>query len=128
MKRFAIAAAAAVTMAGLIAPATAEMTNLEIIFVKADENGDLLLSKGEVLRIAIDQFGIADANGDQKIDADEAGDLASDPEFSDNDTNNDGWIEFDEMIVEKLTDFASLDENGDGFLSLEELEVAYVQQ
>jgi hypothetical protein len=128
VKTFAIAATTALAMTALTAPASAEMTNLEIIFVKADENGDFLLSKGEILKTAIEQFGIADTNGDQKIEADEAGDLASDPEFLDNDTNNDGWIQFDEMIVEKLTDFASLDENGDGFLSLEELEVAYLQQ
>lgn len=128
MKRFAIAAATTVAMTALAAPALAEMTDLEVVFVKADENGDLALSKGEVLAIAIEQFGIADINGDQAIDADEAGDLASDPEFSDNDTNEDGLIQFDEMIVEKLTDFASLDENHDGFLSLAELEVAYAQQ
>jgi hypothetical protein len=128
VKTFAIAAAATLAMTASMAPAKAEMTNLEIIFVKADQNDDLVLSKGEVLAIAIEQFGIADINGDQMIDADEAGDLASDPEFSDNDTNDDGSIQFDEMIVEKLTDFASLDTNSDGFLSLAELEVAYPQQ
>jgi len=128
VNKFAIAAAAALAMAAFAAPASAEMTNLEIIFVKADEDGDLLLSKGEILKTAIEQFGIADVNGDQMIDAEEAGDLADDPEFSDNDTNNDGSIQFDEMIVEKLTDFASLDENSDGFLSLAELQAAYPER
>jgi Ca2+-binding EF-hand superfamily protein len=128
VKRFAIAAAAAVTMGAFVAPAMAEMTNLEIIFVKADENGDLLLSKGEILRIAIEQFGIADADGDDMLEADEAGDMAADAEFSDNDSNKDGSISIEEMIEEKLADFARIDENSDGTLSLEELQAAYPQQ
>lgn len=128
MKRFAIAAAASVAMTALIAPAMAEMTDLEVIFVKADQNDDLALSKGEVLLIAIEQFGIADTDGNQLLEADEAGDLASDPEFSDNDTNKDGSLSIEEMIEEKLADFASVDTDGDGFLSLDEMEAAYPQQ
>jgi len=128
VKKIAIAAAAAVTMAAWIAPATAEMTNLEIIFVKADENGDLMLSKGEVLRVAIEQFRIADADGDDMIEADEAGDMVADAEFSDNDADKDGSISIEEMIEEKLADFARIDENSDGALSLEELQAAYPQQ
>lgn len=128
MKRFAIAAAAAVTMGAFVAPAMAEMTNLEIIFVKADQNGDLLLSKGEILGVAIEQFGIADVDGDDMLEAEEAGDLASDAEFSDNDLNKDGSISIEEMIEEKLADFARIDENSDGTLSLEELQAAYSQQ
>jgi Ca2+-binding EF-hand superfamily protein len=128
VKKIAIAAAAAVTMAAWIAPATAEMTNLEIIFVKADENGDFMLSKGEVLRVAIEQFRIADADGDDMIEADEAGDMAADAEFSDNDADKDGSISIEEMIEEKLADFARIDENSDGALSLEELQAAYPQQ
>ena len=128
MKRFAIAAAAAVTMGAFVAPAMAEMTDLEIIFVKADENGDLMLSKGEVLRIAIEQFGIADVDGDDMLEADEAGDMAADAEFSDNDADKDGSISIEEMIEEKLADFARIDTNSDGTLSLEELQAAYRQQ
>jgi len=128
VKRFAIAAAAAVTMGAFVAPAMAEMTNLEIIFVKADQNGDLLLSKGEILGVAIEQFGIADVDGDDMLEAEEAGDLASDAEFSDNDLNKDGSISIEEMIEEKLADFARIDENSDGTLSLEELQAAYSQQ
>ena len=115
-------------MTAFMVPAKAEMTNLEIIFVEADANGDFVLSKGEILQIAIEQFGIADVNGDQMIEADEAGDLAADPEFSDNDTNKDGSLSIEEMIDEKLADFASIDTNGDGFLSLDEMEAAYPQQ
>jgi len=128
VNKFAIAAAAAVAMAGLTASAKAEITTLEIIFVTADENGDFALSKGEILKTAIEQFGIADANGDQMIDAEEAGDLADDPEFSDNDTNDDGVISIEEMVEEKLTDFAGIDGDSDGFLSLEELQAAYPEQ
>lgn len=128
MKRFAIAAAAAVTMGAFVAPAMAEMTNLEIIFVKADQNGDLLLSKGEILGVAIEQFGIADVDGDDMLEAEEAGDLASDAEFSDNDLNKDGSISIEEMIEEKLADFARIDTNSDGTISLEELQAAYPQQ
>jgi Ca2+-binding EF-hand superfamily protein len=128
LKRFAITAAAAVAMTALIAPAMAEMTELEVIFVKADQNDDLALSKAEVLLIAIEQFGIADTDGDQMLEADEAGELASDPEFSDNDTNQDGSLSIEEMIEEKLADFASIDTDSDGFLSLDEMEAAYPQQ
>jgi len=127
VKKFAIAAAAAVAMTALTAPARAEMTDLEIIVVKADENGDLVLSKGEVLRIAIEQFSIADADGDDMLEAEEAGDMATDAEFSDNDFNKDGSISIEEMIEEKLADFARIDENSDGTLSLEELQAAYPQ-
>jgi len=115
-------------MGAFVAPAMAEMTNLEIIFVKADQNGDLLLSKGEILGVAIEQFGIADVDGDDMLEAEEAGDLASDAEFSDNDLNKDGSISIEEMIEEKLADFARIDENSDGTLSLEELQAAYSQQ
>ena len=115
-------------MTTLIAPVKAEMTDLEIIFVKADQNGDFVLSKGEVLLIAIEQFGIADSDGDEMLEAEEAGDLATDAEFSDNDTNKDESISIEEMIEEKLADFATLDGNSDGVLSLDELRAAYPQQ
>jgi len=87
-----------------------------------------MLSKGEVLLIAIEQFGIADADGDDMIEAEEAGDLATDAEFSDNDSNNDGSLSIEEMIEEKLADFANLDANSDGLLSFDELKAAYPQQ
>ncbi len=127
VKKLTVAAVAGLAMAAFADPAAAEMTDLEIVFVKADRNGDSALSKGEILLIAIEQFGIADIDGDEMLEADEAGDLASDPEFSDNDANKDGSISIDEMIEEKLADFVSLDTNGDGVLSLEELQAAYGQ-
>jgi Ca2+-binding EF-hand superfamily protein len=128
VNRFSIATVAAFAITAPIAPANAEITDLEYVFVKADQNGDSMLSKGEVLLIAIEQFGIADADGDDMIEAEEAGDLATDAEFSDNDSNNDGSLSIEEMIEEKLADFANLDANSDGLLSFDELKAAYPQQ
>jgi hypothetical protein len=78
------------------------------------------LSKAEVLDVAIEQFIISDSDGNGLIDKDEAEEMADDPEFSDNDSDKDGALSVDEMIEEKLADFAKADTNSDGFLSLEE--------
>ena len=107
--------------------ARAEMTDLEVVFIKTDKNGDYTLSKAEVLQIAIEQFVIADTDGDGMLEKEEAGDLAADAEFSDNDANTDGSLTIDEMIEEKLADFASIDANSDGVLSLDELNTTYGQ-
>jgi Ca2+-binding EF-hand superfamily protein len=108
-------------MAMTAGAARAEITDLEVVFIKADKNGDFVLSKAEVLQTAIDQFVLSDINGDGQIDKEEAGELASDPEFSDNDTDKSGSLSLDEMIVEKLADFATADKNGDGVLTLDEV-------
>jgi Ca2+-binding EF-hand superfamily protein len=127
--RVLIAAAAAAALTAFAAPAIAEQpTDMEIVFIKADENGDGVLSKGEVLIISIRQFQEADANGDGVIDAEEAGDLATNPEFSDNDADKSGSLSLEEMITEKLADFKSIDADGDGFLTMEEIEAAYPGQ
>lgn len=81
MKRFGISALAAVAVVACAGAAQAEMTNNEVVFVKADANGDSVLSKAEVLQIAIDQFVIADTNGNGLLEKDEVGDFASDPEI-----------------------------------------------
>jgi len=125
MKTILIAAAATMIMATFGVPAHAELSNLEIVFVKADANGDLVLSKGEVLMIAIQQFEIADGDGDQVLEAEEVGELATDAEFSDNDSDNSGTLAIEEMIQEKLADFEQIDADKDGFLTLEELGQAY---
>src|SRR4029079_12293315 len=98
MNRILIAAAIATSMATFDLPAHAEMSNLGIVFVKADENDDLALSKGEVIMIAIRQFQIADADGDEILEADEIGELATDPEFADNDSDKSGSLSIEEMI------------------------------
>lgn len=126
MKRFKIAAAvAAIATLTFVGGARAEMTDLEVVFVKTDRNGDSTLSKAEVLQVAIEQFVIADTDGDGLLEAEEAGDLATDAEFSDNDASKDGSLSIDEMVEEKLADFAAIDTNSDGFVSLEELQAAY---
>ena len=126
MKRILIAAATATSMATFALMAYGEeLSDLGVVFVKADENGDLALSKGEVLMIAIRQFQIADANGDEILEAQEIGELATDPEFSDNDSDKSGSLSIEEMIEEKLADFKRIDMNDDGSLTLDELEKTY---
>ena len=128
MKSFNIAAAAAaIATMTFVGGAKAEMTDVEIVFVKTDQNGDFALSKAEVLQVAIEQFVIADTDGDGLIEKEEAGDMAADAEFSDNDDNKDGSLSIDEMIVEKLADFSTVDTNGDGMVSLDELNAKYAQ-
>ena len=95
-------------------------SDMTIVFIKADENDDGYLSKTEVLKIAILQFSLTDLNGDDRIDKKEAGDLATDSEFSDNDADKDGMLSLKEMIAEKLADFLAADLNKDGKLSLDE--------
>jgi hypothetical protein len=121
MKRIVIAAAAATAMATFGLQAHAEPSDLEIVFVKADANGDLVLGKGEVLVIAIQQFEIADADGDETLEAEEVGELATNAEFSDNDSDKSGALSIEEMIAEKLADFERIDSDKDGFLTMDEL-------
>ena len=129
MKRILIAAATASSMATLgLSAYGEELSDLGVVFVKADENGDLALSKGEVLMIAIRQFQIADANGDEILEAQEIGELATDPEFSDNDSDKSGSLSIEEMIEEKLADFERIDMNDDGSLTLDELEKTYTSK
>jgi hypothetical protein len=125
MKRLLIATVAAATMAALGLPAQAELSNVEIVFVKADRNGDLALSKGEVLIISIEQFQMSDADGNGLLEADEVGELAKEAEFSDNDADKSGALSLEEMIEEKLADFARIDEDENGSLSLDEIKKAY---
>jgi hypothetical protein len=127
VKSLKITAAAAVALATFVGAACAEMAGNEVVFVRTDTNGDYSLSKAEVLQISIEQFVMADSDGDGLLEKEEAGELAADAEFSDNDSSKDGSLSIDEMIEEKLADFASIDANGDGLLSLDELNAAYPQ-
>jgi hypothetical protein len=126
--RFIVAAAAAVAMATVAGAASAEITNNDVVFIKTDANGDLVLSKAEVLQVAIEQFVHSDTDGDGLIEQEEAGELATDPEFTDNDADKSGSLSIEEMIEEKLADFATVDTNGDGLISIEELNAAYPEQ
>lgn len=108
-----------------ISPVQADMTELEIIFVKGDQNGDLVLNKAEVLLIAITQFIETDSDRDNMIEKQEIGELSKDKEFSDNDTSKDGALSIEEMIKEKLDDFKTADINSDGVLTIIEVKTFY---
>lgn len=126
MKNVVLAVSAVALLA--LSPATpvkADMTELEIIFVKGDQNGDLVLNKAEVLLITIRQFNLTDSDRDNMLEKQEVGELASDPEFSDNDANKDGALSIEEVIAEKLADFKSADTNSDGMLTLIEVKKFY---
>lgn len=120
-KIFMGAAAAAMLAFAPITPAKAEMSDLEVLFVKVDQDGDLVLNKGEVLVIAIRQFNLSDSDRDGMLEKEEVGDLASDPEFLDNDENKDGALSIEEVITEKLADFKTADTNNDGVLTVIEV-------
>ena len=126
MKTLFFAATAAALLA--LSPATpvkADMTDLEIIFVKGDSNGNLVLNKAEVLLIAITQFNETDSDRDNMIEKQEVGKLSKDKEYSDNDTNKDGALSIEEMIEEKLADFKAADINSDGSLTVDEVKKFY---
>ncbi len=127
IKLFLSAAALALTTA-LATPAKAEMTALEIVFVKADKNGDLVLSKGEVLLVAIGHFGEADSDRDNKLEKNEVSDLAKHAEFADNDTDKDGALSIEEVIEEKLADFKDADTDKSGSLTVDEVKTFYDKQ
>lgn len=126
-KLFFAATAAALLALSPAMPAKAEMSNLEIKFVKGDQNGDLVLNKAEVLLIAITRFDGADSDRDNLLEKQEVGDLASDPEFSDNDSDKDGALSIEEVIEEKLSDFKTADTNNDGSLTIDEVRKFYEQ-
>ena len=126
MKKFFFGAAAAAMLAiAPVTPVKAEMSDLEVLFVNVDQDGDLVLNKGEVLLLTIRQFNLSDSDRDNMLEKQEVGDLASDPEFSDNDTNNDGALSIEEVITEKLSDFKSADTNSDGVLTVIEVKKFY---
>lgn len=128
MKRHIVAASVAAMLAGVAGAAQAQPTNVEIGVIKADVNGDLMLSKAEVVLDALQGFTTSDLDGDGLLEASEIGHLADEGEFTDNDADKDGALSVEEVIAEKLADFDALDTNGDGFLSIEELEVVYKDQ
>ena len=64
-------------------------------------------------------------DNDNFLGKQEVGDLASDPEYSDNDSNKDGALSIEEVIEEKITDFKASDTDGDGSLTFEEVMKSY---
>lgn len=122
----------AATIAGFamlaLTPARAEISDVEILFIKADTDGDLVLSKAEYLIIAVTQFGITDSNRNNLLEKKEIGELSGDKEFTDNDGDKDGALSIEEVLKEKLADFSAADTNQDGRLSLGEVKAQYGSQ
>ena len=118
-------AAAAILAAAPFAPAQAEMTDVEVIFVKADKDGDFALDLGEVLVLGIAHFKESDTNKDGKVDKEEAGEHGAHPEFSDNDGDKDGALTMEEHVAEKIADFKAADKDGDGLLTIDEVRKHY---
>lgn len=102
-------------------PARAEYTVVEVNFLTADKNGDLLLSKTEYLLVPMEAFRKLDADGSNSLEPEELGDLAKDPEFGDGDTDKNGSLSLEEVIAEKLADFKAADANNDGALNVDEV-------
>ena len=126
MRDFLIKAAMTAGLAlSITAPAMAEITEIDVIFITADADGDLVLNKAEVLAVAITQFRITDSNRNNQLEKNEVGELANDAEFSDNDADKSGSLSIEEVIQEKLADFDAADANKDGALSLDEVKAVY---
>ena len=101
--------------------ARADYTVIEMNFMMADKNGDLLISKPEYLLVATEDFNKLDLNQDNVLGPDEIGDLAKDPEYLDGDTDKSGALSIEEVIAEKLADFEVADTNKDGALNVDEV-------
>ena len=106
-------------------PVRAELSDVVVLFVKADHNGDRLLSKAEVIATTMLQFNQIDSNQNGLLEKREVGDYADDAEFSDNDADKSGTLSPEEVITEKLADFKAVDTDGDGKLSFEEVKAFY---
>ncbi|MDJ0512609.1 MAG: hypothetical protein QNJ62_04105 [Methyloceanibacter sp.] len=101
--------------------AAADYTVVEVNFIMADKDGDLLLSKTEYLLGPIEVFQKLDTNANNALEPEELGDLAKDAEFGDGDTDSSGSLSLEEVIAEKLADFDAADTNNDGALNVDEV-------
>ena len=108
--------------------ARAELSDVAVLFVKADHSGDRFLSKAEVIATAMLQFNQVDGDQDGQLEKSEVADLAENAEFSDNDADKSGSLSLKEVIDEKLADFQSADTDGDGKLSFKEVKDFYDKQ
>jgi len=108
--------------------ARAELSDVVVLFVKADHNGDRVLSKAEVIATTMLQFNQIDSNQNGLLEKREVADYADDAEFSDNDADKSGSLSPEEVITEKLADFKVADTDGDGKLSFEEVKAFYDKQ
>jgi len=121
LKHFALLALAVCLLALTPERARAEYSVVEVNFILADKDGDLLLSKTEYLLVPLEAFKGLDQNGNNALEPEELGDLAEDAEFSDGDTDKSGSLSLEEVIAEKLADFEAADTNKDGALNVDEV-------
>jgi len=121
LKHFAWLAFAVCLLALTPERARAEYSVVEVNFIIADKDGDLLLSKTEYLLVPLEAFRGLDHNRNDTLEPEELGDLAEDAEFSDGDTDKSGSLSLEEVIAEKLTDFGAADTNEDGALNVDEV-------
>ena len=108
--------------------ARAELSDVVVLFVNADHNGDRFLSKAEVIATGMLQFNQVDGDLDGQLEKSEVADLAENAEFSDNDADKSGSLSLKEVIDEKLADFQSADTDRDGKLSYKEVKDFYDKQ
>ena len=87
--------------------------------MRADTNGDGVVSRAEFFAAAEADFKAKDANGDRKLSGDEMKDKRG--RYARQDTNNDGVLTFEEAAAATAAEFARLDVNKDGKLTPEEL-------
>jgi hypothetical protein len=120
-----LAAASSLSVLAMVGPSRADISDIEVLFVRTDEDGSMTLSKAEVLKMAIVQFNLVDNNKSGALEPAEVGELASDVEFKDNDADGNGSLSIEEVISEKLADYDRADSNSDGELSLDEVTKSY---
>ena len=87
--------------------------------MRADTNGDGVVSRAEFFTAAEARFKTRDANGDRVLAGDEMQDRRG--RFALLDTDNDGKLSFAEQAAGTTALFTRLDSNGDGKLTAEEL-------
>lgn len=120
-KHLALMASAVCLLALTPEHARAEYTVVEMNFIIADKDNDMLVSKTEYLLVPLEAFRALDQNRNDALEPEELGDLAEDPEFSDGDTDKSGSLSLEEVIAEKLADFKAADTNEDGALNVDEV-------
>ena len=116
-KTMIIAAALSVTAAGGAAVAADALR--EKGPMRADTNGDGVVSRAEFFAAAEARFKNRDANGDRTLSGDEMKDRGG--RFARIDTNNDGQLSFAEQAAATSARFVRLDADRDGKLTPEEM-------
>lgn len=116
-KNIIIAAALSVTALGGAAFAAEAMQPKGPM--RADTNGDGVVSRAEFFTAAEARFRKQDANADRKLSGDEMRDRRG--RFARIDTNNDGSLSFEEQAAATSARFARMDADNDGKLTPEEM-------